>query len=97
MPIERHQGEAALQSSFERAHAWLERNGDVELATAAGTQFTAKATRASRGAHASAATIRFFQSGVEFARAYGCCWGRYYNCNRTRIGMYCEALDEKLA
>ena len=23
-----------------------------------------------------------------------CCWGHYYNCNRTQIGMYCAALDQ---
>ncbi len=96
MPIERHQGEADLQSSFKRAHAWLQRNGDIELSTAAGTRFTAKATRTNRGVHAGEATIRFFQDETEYARAYECCWGHYYNCNRTRIGMYCEALDRAI-
>ena len=38
--------------------------------------------------------IRFRQGGREYARVYACCWGHYYNCNRTRIGKYCQALDE---
>ncbi|MDX1446801.1 glycosyltransferase family 2 protein, partial [Lishizhenia sp.] len=40
--------------------------------------------------------IRFMQHGKEYARTYKCCWGRYYNCNRTRIGMYCVALDDAM-
>jgi hypothetical protein len=97
MAIERHQGKVDLIITFEQAHAWLQRNGEVELATVAGTWFTAKATRTNRGAHDGEATIRFFQNGAEYARAYECCWGHYYSCNRTRIGMYCQALDNELA
>jgi len=41
--------------------------------------------------------IRFFHNGREYGRAYECCWGHYYNCNRTRIGMYVRALDEYMA
>jgi hypothetical protein len=53
-----------------------------------GTKFTVEAAES-----VGRQVIRFRQGGREYARAYKCWWGHYYNCNRTRIGMYCAALD----
>lgn len=96
MRIEPHQGEVDLQHRFEAVFNWLKRNGEVTLTTAAGTCFTARATITNNGPHSGEQTIRFFQGGTEYARAYRCCWGHYYNCNRTRMGMYCQALDREI-
>lgn len=53
------------------------------------TEFTAEAAVSKIGKR----VIRFYQQGKEYARAYKCCWGHYYNCSRARIGIYCSALD----
>lgn len=93
---EPHGGEVVLRNFFPSIHRWLQAQGDggIELMTAEGTSFSARAAVATRrGSDTSEPTIRFFQRGKEFARAYECCWGRYHNCYRTRIGMYCKALD----
>jgi len=90
---EPHEGTVSLSHGFAPAYNWLRSKGELILATAAGTSFTACAQATTRGQHAGEQVVRFFQGGTEFARAYKCCWGHYYNCNRTRIGMYCEALD----
>jgi len=92
-PIHLHDGSVTLRHTFGEAYAWLQSHPDAQLATAKGTAFTAGAA-ISRQREA----IRFFQrrrNGTqgEYARAYACCWGHYFNCNRTRTGMYCEALD----
>ena len=56
------------------------------------TDFVAQAEITQKGPHTGEKVIRFMQDNKEYARAYECCWGHYYNCNRTRIGMYCAAL-----
>ncbi len=94
--IEPHQDEVNLRHTFEFAYKWLQAVGMAQLDTAAGTRFTAQASITSRGPHSGEPVIRFLQRGIEYARAYKCCWGRYYNCNRTRIGMYCQALDKEI-
>ncbi len=94
--FEPHEGNVTLRHIFAPAHKWLRAQGEIALTTAAGTHFTARAEITQRGKHAGEPVIRFFQAGVEYGRAYECCWGHYYNCNRTRIGMYCEALDSSL-
>ncbi len=91
--FESHEGAVKLAHDFDSTHKWLQRKGEFTLATAAGTRFAARADLGQRGEHAGERVIRFFQRGAEFGRAYHCCWSHYYNCNRTRIGMYCEALD----
>ena len=93
---EPHQGTAEVRHSFETAVDFLKRNGETKLTTASGTPFTARATITNKGDHRGEQTIRFFQGGKEYARSYGCCWGHYYNCNRTRMGMYCQALDGEI-
>ena len=90
--FEPHEGKVALQHKFDATHKWLRSQGEISLTTASGTQFTARAEMTKRGPHAGENVIRYFQGGTEYGRAYECCWGHYYNCNRTRIGMYCEAL-----
>jgi hypothetical protein len=90
---EPHEGTVSLSHGFAPAYYWPRSKGELILATAAGTSFTACAQATTRGQHAGEQVVRFFQGGTEFARAYKCCWGHYYNCNRTRIGMYCVALD----
>jgi hypothetical protein len=94
--FEAHQGEVELKHSFDVVEAWLRKKGKAALSTAAGTRFTARTTVTQRGKHTGEPVIRFFQGNTEFARAYKCCWGHYYNCNRTRMGMYCQALDSEL-
>lgn len=94
--IEKHQDDVKLNNRFTSVYEWLQGQGDMTLTTSVGTHFTVRAAITSRGAHAGEPVIRFFQEGDEYARAYECCWGHYYNCNRARIGMYCKALDAKL-
>ncbi|MCD6521434.1 hypothetical protein J7K56_01500 [Candidatus Calescamantes bacterium] len=87
--IEKHGGEVRLSHSFEEVWSLLKAKGPVKLATSTGKEFTAEAGITKDGRK----VIRFFQAGREYARAYECCWGHYYNCNRTRFGMYAKALD----
>jgi hypothetical protein len=91
-----HEGEVALTHGFGRTHRWLEAGGRCTLTTDVGTPFQACAARTIKGPHRGEDVIKFFQRGKEYARAYQCCWGHYYNCNRTRIGMYCRALDREV-
>jgi hypothetical protein len=88
-----HQGTVIPHHTFESVHKWLRFKGGIALATAAGTHFTARAELTKRGKHIGEPVIRFFQQNAEYGRAYNCCWGHYHNCNGTRIGMYCAALD----
>lgn len=90
--IRAHDGNAERQASFGRAFALLRPGGGMALTTSIGTPFTARAADSRKGP-----VIRFFQGKIEYARAYECCWIHYYNCNRTRIGMYCDALDSAAA
>ena len=94
--IEPHDGTVQLQNTFAFVHQWLSDKGDVVLTTSSGTQFTAQAGVTKRGPHTGESVVRFFQDDIEFGRAYECCWGHYYNCNRTRVGMYCQALDSEV-
>lgn len=91
--IEQHEGTVTLQNTFSSVYEWLRSEGEVELKTAQDTAFSARAEITKRGVHSEELVIRFFQHTKEYARSYECCWGHYYNCNRTRIGMYCKALD----
>jgi len=90
--VRSHEGEVFLDHDFVTAFNRLSSIGKIELRTDAGTLFSAMASKARDGRN----VIRFFQNGVEYARCYECCWGHYYNCNRTRIGMYVKALDRWL-
>jgi len=91
--VERHEGEVFLNNDFATAWNRLSSYEEIELHTDVGTLFSVKASKARDGRW----VIRFFQRGVEYARCYDCCWGHYYNCNRTRIGMYVKALDRWLS
>jgi hypothetical protein len=91
--FEPHEGAIQLEHTFQQAYAWLGQGGPAGLQTNRGTRFEARASEASKGVHHGEQVIRFIQDSREFGRAYECCWGHYYNCNRTRIGMYCAALD----
>ena len=95
--FEPHEGRVRLQHTFQETYDWLVQNGPVALATSRETRFEAKAGVVQRGRHAGEAVIRFMQNATEYARAYKCCWRHYYNCNRTRIGMYCVALDAAIS
>ncbi len=92
-PIEPHGGEVKVRRLFGEVYEWLVASSPVRLQTSTGSRFFAEATVAQRGRHFGEKVIRFKQQATEYARAYECCWGRYYNCSRTRIGMYCAALD----
>ena len=92
-PIYSHEGSVTLQHTFREAHQWLQSQLAAQFATARGNAYTATA-----GTSKGQEVICFFQrrrNGTEgeFGRVYACCWGHYYNCNHTRIGMYCVALD----
>jgi len=91
--FEPHEGTLQLKHKFQKAFDWLKKSGPSELKTNRRTDFIAQAEITQKGPHTGEKVMRFMQDGKEYARAYECCWGRYYNCNRTRIGMYCSALD----
>jgi len=91
--FEPHEGTLQLKHKFQKAYNWLEKHGPSDLMTKRGTSFVAQAEITQKRPHAGEKVIRFMQDNKEYARAYECCWGRYYNCNRSRIGMYCTALD----
>jgi len=91
--FEPHEGVVRLGNTFRGACVWLGDHGSAELQTRTGTRFEARTGKVGRGRHRGEKVIRFMQKGQESGRAYACCWGHYYNCNRTRIGMYCAALD----
>ena len=91
-----HEGTLQLKNRFQKAYKWLEKIESSELKTKSETNFIAKANIAQKGPHAGEKVIRFMEDNKEYARAYECCWGRYYNCNKTRIGMYCSALDDAI-
>ena len=93
MAFEPHEGKVTLEHTFRQARAWLERHGPADLRTSRDTPFEAMASDVQRGAHRGQKVIRFMRDGQESARAYACCWGHYYNCYGTRIGMYCAAVD----
>ena len=91
--IQPHSGDVdGLRHTFRDVHDRLLK-GSIPLQTDVGTPFEARSATARDGRP----VLKFFQRGQEYARAYECCWGRYYNCNRTRIGMYCKALDRELS
>jgi hypothetical protein len=91
--FEPHEGTLQLKNQFQIAYNWLEKYGPSELVTRRGTDFVAQAEITHKGPHTGEKVIRFIQDNKECARSYECCWGRHYNCYRTRIGMYCTALD----
>jgi len=90
--IEKHQGTISMRNSFDNAYSSLKNIGSIILATKNGTLFTAISAMTQDNRR----VFRFFQNETEYARCYECCWGHYYNCNRTRIGMYCKALDNQI-
>jgi hypothetical protein len=94
--IEPHADVVVLHHSFNSIHERVSKKGELNLTTESGTPFSARADIAQKGNHAGEKVIRFCQDDTEYGRAYECCWGHYYNCNRTRIGMYCKALDSEI-
>ena len=90
--VESHQDQVRLANSFDEVYNKLKIGGNRKLSTSNDTLFLAGAYTARDGR----LVIRFFQDELEYARCYPCCWGHYYNCNRTRIGMYCKALDKSI-
>ena len=90
--IEAHGGKVDHKNSFEDVYSYLIKNNEMKLQTSTGKEFVASANTTNDGRK----VIRFFRNRRESARAYECCWGHYYNCNRTRFGMYAKAIDETL-
>jgi hypothetical protein len=80
-----YEGTYQLKHKFQKAYNWLEKIEPPEFKTKSVTIFIAKANITQKGPHSGEKIIRFMQDNKESARAYECCWGRYYNCNRTRI------------
>lgn len=95
--VDPHQDAVELHHSFDEAYAWLDRIGSSKLVTETGTSFEAFVSKGQKGEHLDEPVIKFFQDGKEYGRSYGCCWGHYYNCNCTRIGMYCKAVDNAIS
>ena len=96
--IEAHEGTVRLIGDFIKVWESLKKEGEVPLKTEREkTPFIAKATVAKKGSHPNERAIVILQDKTKHIHAYvyECCWGHYYNCSRTRIGMYCEALDNK--
>lgn len=91
-----HQDTVELNHSFDHAYERLQSSGPRDLQTNRGTPFTATATVVTKGKRVGERTIKFTRNGRETARAFSCCWGHYYNCYKTRIGMYCSSLDTEL-
>lgn len=87
-----HGGKVLIKHPFNEVWDYLENEGPFHLNTSTGIEFEARATISENDKP----VIKFFEKGREYARAYECCWGHYYNCNRTRFGMYAKALDESL-
>jgi hypothetical protein len=94
--FEPHEGTLQLKNRFQKVYNWLEKIESSELKTKSEKSFIAIANITQKGPHTGEKVIRFIQKNKEYARAYECCWGRYYNCNRTRIGMYCSVLDDAI-
>lgn len=94
--FEPHQGTLRLLNEFDNICDFLNMEGERSLKTQREkTPFIAKVIRVGKGQHFGERAIVFLNGARhEYARSYKCCWGHYYNCNRTRIGMYCEALDK---
>jgi len=88
--IRAHDGIAEQRRSFEETWKALASRNAVSAMTTTGKQFISLATVTRDGRKA----IVFKRNGMESARAYECCWGHYYNCNRTRFGMYSKGLDD---
>jgi hypothetical protein len=97
--IKPHDGTVKLFESFNDVWKSLKEDREVSLETVREkTPFTAKATVAQKGKHPNERAIVIYQGGTRHIHAYiyDCCWGHQYNCSRTWIGMYCEALDNSL-
>ena len=95
--VEPHEGVVTLRNPFDEVWESLKRKGEIHLQTdKKGTPFIARACITQKGLHRGERVIRFFRNRTERARSYECCWGHYFNCNRTRIGMYCKALDASI-
>lgn len=86
-----HSGEMSLNYSFDHVWDYLDRNGLVTLRTRNEKSFESVAT-----VLVNRPVIKFLQNGKEYARAFQCCWGHYYNCSGTRFGMYARALNHHL-
>ena len=91
--FESHQGALQLKHKFQKTYDWLEKRGPSGLMAKRGTNFVEQAEITQKGPHSGEEVMRFIQDGKEYGRTYECCCGHYYNCNRTRIGMYCAAVD----
>ena len=87
-----HDGLAEQRHSFGQVWEVLSAGGPTSAVTTTGKLFTSSAVVTGDGRKA----IVFKRNNTESARAYECCWGHYYNCNRTRFGMYATALDHVL-
>lgn len=91
-----HDGSTTLRHSFDLAFSWLLANQNAEFVTDSGTPFNALASHVTKGHRVGEPVIRIFQGSKEYSRAYACCWGLYTNCNKTRVGMYCQAIDSSI-
>jgi len=92
-----HDGNIEHKHTFPEVYSFLQSNNNMKLSTSTNKEFTAVADKAIRRKDGKEYdVIRFLRGNKESARAYECCWGHYYNCHRTRFGMYAKPLDEAL-
>jgi hypothetical protein len=89
-----HAGRVALLQQFKDVHHLLSEIEQVELTTAHGGRFIARAGWERDGLRGTQAMIRFLVRGVEAGRVYRCCWGHETSCAAKPVGEYCVALDE---
>ena len=99
--FEPRQGTVRLDCEFDKVRDSLNIKGELSLQTEIeGKPFIAKATVATKGQHSGERVIVFIHEKngkrTESARSYECCWGHYYNCYGTRIGMYFKALARSM-
>jgi hypothetical protein len=90
----RHQGEKDLKHDFDSVWKRLKDSSVKSLRTPDGNDFDAIADQARKGESQGEKVIRIKKNGAIFALIYSCCWGHTTNHYGTRIGGYCEALDQ---
>ena len=88
--IGRHTGAVQNRLTFAEAYVHVRANPNAIYQTTGNqTNFTARATVASKGSHKGEKLIQFFPYR-EYA--YGCCWGHKTNCYGSYIDCYTEAI-----
>ncbi len=96
-----HQRTVTLVNDFNKAWDFLHKSGELTLRTEKTRKpFFVHASLATKGKHSGERIIRILNHDTRLVSAYvfSCCWGYHTNCygEGTRIGMYCQALDNHI-